>query len=385
MKKLLFSFTAVLFLLGCSLDHKDNSPEVSVNESVQVTRSNTGFKLPVCKNASCPRKGTKMTKFVRIIFENRHLPINADLNCNHCDRLYNHKHSRFVSLNLYECTGCGRREGGAKVVEGSCTGDLPLNVVQFPDKNLENEIRKELGKDSGYLTKDDLLSIKELDMALKIFGKDLRLDGIGLCENLESLEIGFANSIKDLAPLKDLSKLKNLSITSCNVSDISSLRHLVTLNTLRLDRNKISDISSLAYLTNLDRLYMSYNNVSNLSPLRNLVELDWLFMEYNQITDISPLTNLKSINRLYLKNNRIESIQAVKDYTYLRYIDIEDNRVKSIAPLMNHKYITLFRIWDNNMDLRRGTTNRAVVDAIIYRNRNNPRAMIYWRSGNIVD
>lgn len=386
MKKLLFSLLIGLLLFSCSLDQKVNSAEVITQENVRVNRSDSGFELPICKNSSCSNKGNKMTKFVRVIFKNRILNYKQDLNCKDCNISHNHKQIRNLSLNLYQCTVCGVRCGGVKTNSVKCHSDLPSDVVQFPDKKLEDEIRKELGKPEGYLTKDDLLDVIELDMWRHVFGKNLKLDGIGFCENLERLRINFANSIIDLTPLKTLSKLKDLNIAECNVSDISSLRYLVNLKSLRLDRNKISNISSLQHLTKLDKLFMDNNMISDLSPLRNLVELDWLFMNDNKISDISPLSNLKSINKLYLKNNKVENIEAVNDYYFLQCFDIENNMVKSIVPLMNNKkYIYHLVVWDNNMDIRKGTANRAVIDAIIDDNKGSNKWSVNWRSGNIVD
>lgn len=384
MKNVIVILFTIVFLFSCNLEQNQNNlNSEQANEVVESRSINNGFDLPICSNSSCPNKGKELTRFVRVIFKNRKFTHNANLNCMDCNRLHNHKQNVIVSLNLYQCTGCRKNQGGAKTEKQNCYSNLPWDVVQFPDKNLDKEVREELNKPNGNITKADLLKVKKLHISP--FNERFSLDGIQLCENLQFLNVGFASQIKDLSPLFSLSKLRNLSITNSNLSDISALKNMVNLTTLSLGNNNIIDISSLRYLTKLDVLWLHNNKISNISPLKNLTNLYRLFLYNNQITDISPLSNLKHLSFIHLKDNKVEKIEAVKGMKYLRTLDIEDNRVKSIAPLMNLMYLSHLEVWHNNMDIRKGTTNRKVIDAIIYRNRNNSRSIIDWHNGNIIN
>ncbi|MDD5613770.1 MAG: hypothetical protein PHQ54_01710 [Candidatus Omnitrophica bacterium] len=75
-------------------------------------------------------------------------------------------------------------------------------TVQFKDYNLEQAIRTAAGKPAGLITRADLESITELNLAnLGLFS----LDGIEHLVNLKKLDIS-GNNITDIAPLESLLK-----------------------------------------------------------------------------------------------------------------------------------------------------------------------------------
>jgi len=139
----------------------------------------------------------------------------------------------------------------------------PEEPINFPDKNLENAIRAEIGKNSGDILPDDLENLNNLQ-ANGVGIKDLT--GISYCKNLSTLWLG-DNEISDINPLAKLEKLTNLG----------------------LDGNKLNDIQ----------------------PLANLTNLEILFLRHNKIVDITPLEDLESLTDLYLDDNRIASISTL--------------------------------------------------------------------------
>lgn len=378
MKKLIVLLFAVLLVLGCSLDEGESSWNLEQSEEVQESRSSAGFNLPICSNSSCPNKGKEMTKFVRVIFKNRKLTYNVGPNCSNCDRFHNHTHTRTVSLNLYQCTGCGKRQGGDKIENARCSSNYPSDVVQFPDKVLEKVVRIDLDKPTGNITKSDLLKVLQLRIYLP--NEISNLDGLQFCKNLLTLEISQMKKLKDLTPLKGLTKLKKLQIDLCSIEDVTPLKDLTNLEQLDLNGNNISDISALKYLTNLYWLYLSSNNISDISSVKYLTKLGRLFIWNNQISDLSPISNLKYIRRLYVSNNKLSNIDALKGFKNLRMIDIEKNRVKSIVPLKDLEKIWYLIVYHNDMDMTKDSPNRKVVEAI--ENRNHPRTTVGWDWGN---
>jgi internalin A len=78
------------------------------------------------------------------------------------------------------------------------------------------------------------------------------------------------NKFKELAPVKDLTKLWSLY----------------------LEGNELSDIQQLAGLKNLSSLELTDNKISDLTPLKEMTELRFLMLEKNQITDLGVLIEM---------------------------------------------------------------------------------------------
>ncbi len=115
----------------------------------------------------------------------------------------------------------------------------PNTMINFPDKNFENIVRKKINKSKGDIIYSDVSSITYFNnypLSLKHTIKSI--EGIQYFKSLEVLKI----SNSDLSNLKPLSKLKNLV-------------------NIKLNNNKITNIQALKSLTNLK--YLSLNNNFN--------------------------------------------------------------------------------------------------------------------------
>jgi len=66
----------------------------------------------------------------------------------------------------------------------------------------------------------------------------------------------YANQIRDISPLKNLTKLTELNISENKIVDISPLKELKALKRLNIAGNQISDIIVLKDFTNLINLYI---------------------------------------------------------------------------------------------------------------------------------
>ena len=98
---------------------------------------------------------------------------------------------------------------------------------------IESEIRSQLKKSTGKLTKADLK---------KVFGLDLR-----------------DQQISDVSALAALKQLKTLHIYENQIKDVSALAGLKQLERLNLRNNLISDVSALAGLKRLESLNLQSN------------------------------------------------------------------------------------------------------------------------------
>jgi hypothetical protein len=160
-------------------------------------------------------------------------------------------------------------------------GDTEVN---FPNANLQREIRVAISKKTGYILQSDILKLTQFDAR--------------------------AMKINDLTGLEHCTNLKYLMLRDNQISDISLLASLTKLESLYLIGNKISDINVLASLTNLKKLDISNNQITDISPLTSLINLQQLAMSDNQIADISPLmVNYGLIQRVTvdIRNNPLNT------------------------------------------------------------------------------
>src|SRR3989344_5904518 len=126
-------------------------------------------------------------------------------------------------------------------VDGACVElQEEVKLCDFDDKNLQNNVCAELGKNEG-CTID--LSEAEKITTLSAYGA-----GIATLKGIECL-----------------TNLMWLNFNANQISEISSLAGLTNLTWLILNANQVSDISSLADLTNLEQLYLDTNQISNIS------------------------------------------------------------------------------------------------------------------------
>jgi internalin A len=93
-------------------------------------------------------------------------------------------------------------------------------VVDFPDPNLEAEIRDAIGKPTGPIYDTDVAGLTSLDA-----------DGV---------------AISDLTGLEYCTDLTYLSLDNNQISDLSALAGCTSLTYLNLSTNQISDLSALA-------------------------------------------------------------------------------------------------------------------------------------------
>ena len=94
------------------------------------------------------------------------------------------------------------------------------------------------------------------------------------------------------------------------IKDISPLKKLTKLSNLNLSNNEVEDISVIENLKRLRSLYLSNNQIYEIDAIEGL---EWLYiikLNINNITDIQPLVDNSYINTyetVYLGNNPLDS------------------------------------------------------------------------------
>ncbi len=191
----------------------------------------------------------------------------------------NEKKSNEASINVDDSNELNRIAIAEDVTRES--------AVVIPDKYLEKELRKAIGKPSGDIYPSELENLKSFSPS-SCFIKSF--EGIQYASNLESFVFNGGcnmNKVSNISPLATLTKLTNLELRSHDIVDISPLQDLTNLTNLELSFNKISDISPLKKLTNLENLNLNRNDITGVSLLQNLTKLTNLEVKDNYI-DIAP-------------------------------------------------------------------------------------------------
>ncbi|MFB6274891.1 MAG: leucine-rich repeat domain-containing protein [Halothece sp.] len=132
-----------------------------------------------------------------------------------------------------------------------------------------------------------------------------------------------------------LTVIRNVNVTSQNISDISPLASLTNLRNLQLYNNQISDIRPLKNLTELTNLQLGYNPIADITPLSELVNLKSLSLIRTKLTDISALKGLTELRELRLAENQISNIQPLAGLTNLNRLDLSHNEISDITPVQN--------------------------------------------------
>jgi len=143
------------------------------------------------------------------------------------------------------------------------------------------------------------------------------------------------NTISDLSPLENMSKLRCLNVSRNSVNDLTPLAGLTSLTELYLYSNQIRDISPLQSLTGLTRLNLGKNNISDISPLQNLTNLKYLSLQECALKDLTPLGTLTALTELYLGGNQISDIAPLESLTNLTVLYLWENQISDITPLQN--------------------------------------------------
>ena len=199
--------------------------------------------------------------------------------------------------------------------------------VYFSNKNLENVIKENLGKQGEPVYQEDIDGLFELTAE----GAHLSdLSGIGKC-----------------------SELRKVFFVDCHVSNLIPLSGLTKLEKLNLSENQIYDLAPLDTLTSLDSLDLSENYIRDLSPLAGLTKMEYLYLDYNVIQFISPLENLKDLKVLNIRSNQVSNLFVLSDLTNLDFLDLAYNEIYYIRYLVDNPGIgsgDIIYLYDNPLN-----------------------------------
>lgn len=115
-----------------------------------------------------------------------------------------------------------------------------------------------------------------------------------------------------------------LDLAAC--ARMPELRVLIA-RTAKLTR----DLGPLAELTKLRELHLSYSPVTDLSPLPDSLE-DLSLDSAKQLVDIAPLARLKKLRRLGLRRTKIDDWRPLLELPALEQLDVDKTAIESSLP-----------------------------------------------------
>ncbi|PFG75802.1 hypothetical protein BW152_12365 [Lactococcus lactis] len=230
----------------------------------------------------------------------------------------------------------------------------------MPDKNLQKIVQEILGKTE--FTKEDLLSITSINISNQIINN---VKGINFAKNLESITIDSTDlsNTENLNEVGDLSNLKDISATNCNLPTVDFMKNakLYKLTTLDLSNNKIKNLNGLTGISLPELSLMKINNnlIDDISIMTavSVPKLEELHADYNNISDISPIASSAIINLkiLSVSHNKIEDVSyfANSTFTKLEELDVSYNLLSNIDVMkgLSTRYpnLHIFKVNNNNI------------------------------------
>ncbi len=221
-----------------------------------------------------------------------------------------------------------------------------LSVINFPDANLENIIRTEIGKPSGDIYYSDVQTITSLVVD---FTDITDLSGMEYCVNITIIDFNVNNYISDLNPISNLTKLTELYIEMNDISDISPISNLKNLTVLNLFNNNLVDISPISSLTNLTEINLGFNDIIDISPLSTLNNLTKIMLKNNDIIDISSLSSIANLSYLDIFLNQVSDLTPISGLTNIDYLHLADNNITDLTPISSYSNISTLNLSNNNV------------------------------------
>ncbi|MCM1334677.1 MAG: leucine-rich repeat domain-containing protein [Bacteroides sp.] len=125
------------------------------------------------------------------------------------------------------------------------------------------------------------------------------IEAVGSLKKLTELSLDVpARAMKDLAPIKNLTKLKKLSLGYGAFEDLSALKKLKNLRELEIDNRYLKDISALKSLKKLERLTLSRTEEVKGGDLAALKQLTSLTLNNCQMRDFDSISKLDGLKTL---------------------------------------------------------------------------------------
>ena len=137
---------------------------------------------------------------------------------------------------------------------------------------------------------------------------------------LENLKLKDITSLKDLSFVKNMPKLKSLSLDTLPILSLDGLANHLSLNSLSLDCHDVENVNALPTLTSLQKLYINYHtfDLPDLHGLTALEEANLLVWDLDKIAHMPSLKKLTVRN--YMSDYSADILRGMNSLTDLSFV-----------------------------------------------------------------
>ena len=252
---------------------------------------------------------------------------------------------------LYETTGIveeGRiiRQSvtaGEQLVKGEkITLTVEDFVVDWTNASIfEQEIRKQLEKETEEIYASDLLKIERLADVAVDFQTTYDMSPLSNCLHLQTLRISapYGNDAHD---------------GNIHLDHLEKLRNLTELNVFYLYGVNVDDISWMDLMTNMEGMYLSYTDVRDVQVLQNMPELTHLSIHNTPIDKLPDELSLSTLEYLEIDEwqlNNTKRIDRLSSLTNMSVFDLRGTATDQITMVNSLVSLDLY-LDDLSVDLQ---------------------------------
>jgi len=215
----------------------------------------------------------------------------------------------------------------ATLVFASRTTSTFAQEISIPDPGLNAAIREALGKPSGPLTEQDLLSLTNLNARNRNVSS---ISGLEAARNLASLHLEI-NHLSNVSLLSALTNLSTLDLSVNPLTNFSLPGGLTNLTSLKLESDGLTSLTLPAGLTRLNDLDLENNQLTSFNPLSNLTSLVALDLGFNSFTNFSLPDGLTNLSTFYFAGNPLTSVALPTDLRGMTDLNLSQNLLTSFT------------------------------------------------------
>ena len=167
----------------------------------------------------------------------------------------------------------------------------------------------------------------------QVFGQHIKVDNVPTREQahqvaiLEVLKIDNNNNIKDLEPVRQLRRLKELYLSNTLVSNIAPVMSLKKLEKLDFSRNPIGDIAPLTDMISLKYLAFENTPVNQLISVSKLTNLEEIKFSGTQIGDLEALKNLTNLRVIEFFSTKVSNLKDIQELPKLKTVKCYNTKI----------------------------------------------------------
>jgi Leucine-rich repeat (LRR) protein len=167
----------------------------------------------------------------------------------------------------------------------------------------------------------------------QVFGQHVKIDNPPTREQthqvatLEALRIDNNNAIRDLEPVRQLRRLKELTFSNTLVSNISPITSLKNLEKLDFSKNPVGDISSLTDMVSLKFLAFENTPANQLISVSKLINLEEINFSGTQISDLEALKGLTNLKTISFYSTRVSNLKDIMELPKLKTVKCYNTKV----------------------------------------------------------